>query len=157
MIYSRFNRPAVERSFIGDALDPVFEERVVDGVQQLVEVKKEPINPFVQSSLAGTLVYNILAKYERGDIDALQRVAGQYIDVTGMPKNLAEAQQQIINISRQFDALPLDVRNKFGNNVDMFIKTVAEGNLNDFVKEFFPDHIKPGAKVSEDVVKKGGE
>ena len=46
---------------------------------------------------------------------------GQYTDITGAPKSLAEAQQMIIDLKAKFDELPKDIKQKFDYNVEQYI------------------------------------
>lgn len=121
--------------------DPVFEEIEKDGVTTLVKVGENPLNEFVQASLQDTLVYNILERYNKGDLSALDRKHGQFVDVTGMPTSLAEAQQALIDVDLNFSKLPLEVRNAFNNDPVDFVKGASDGRLVQFLKslESVPD------------------
>lgn len=44
-VFSRFDRPATVPAPFGSGIAPVFEERIVSGVKQLVKVADEPISP----------------------------------------------------------------------------------------------------------------
>lgn len=45
-----------------------------------------------------------------GDINALSRAQGFYADITGMPNNLAEAQNMLIKMENDFNSLPVDIK-----------------------------------------------
>lgn len=130
-VFSRFNRPKTIPAPIGSGMEPVFEERIVDGINQLVKVGENPISPMIQEYAEETKVYNILARYKRGDITALNQRPGQYIDVVGMPSTLAEAQQKLRDVEEQFSRLPLEIRQKFNNNVNEYIDIVSHGTVED--------------------------
>lgn len=136
VIHNRFNRPKTIPWPVGDGTAPIFEEVYVDGVRELRMTGRNPLNEFVQSSLEETQIYNILNRYVRGDISALDKVHGMFMDVVGMPTNLAEAQQALINIERKFDVLPGEVKAKFNNNVKEFVNVVANGKLDEVLKDF---------------------
>jgi len=147
--FSRFNRPETIKAPIGDGTAPLFEERIVDGVRVLIECGRNPLNEFVQASLEETKIYNIINRYQRGDQAALNKVGGQFIDVVGMPTNLAEAQNALLSIERQFNSLPGEVKEKFGNNVNQFVQVVSEGKLDDVLKDF---QITPAVEKEGDPV-----
>ena len=109
------------------------------------------MNEFVQASLPETLVYNIIARYERGDVAALHRTMGQFIDVVGMPTNLAEAHQAILDIENKFDTLSADVKACFNNNVNEFIDAVANGKLDEKLASFVKKTEPSVDPVKEDV------
>lgn len=139
VFFSRSDRPPTKPAPIGDGTAPIFEERFVDGVRTLVETGRQPLNEFVQASLEDTKIYNIISRYQRGDESALNKVVGQYMDVVGMPTNLAEAQNALINIERNFNKLPAELKEKFNNNVNEFVQVVSTGKLADVMNEFNND------------------
>lgn len=145
MVKSRFNRPTTIASPIGDGHSPVYEERIVEGKRKLVQVGADNINEFVQKSLEDTKIYNILAKYENGNIDVLNQMHGEYLDVTSLPKNLAEAHNLIINAHKTFESLPLEVRAKFDHSSDVFLQKVSDGSFMDL----FPKQENVDIKESE--------
>lgn len=143
VIHHRFNRPKTIPWPIGDGTAPIFEETFENGVRVLRETGRDPLNEFVQASLPETLVYNILARYQRGDEMALHKTMGQFMDVVGMPTNLAEAHQAIIDIENKFNTLSADVKACFNNSVDEFIDAVANGKLNERLSSFIkPESVK---------------
>ena len=152
IIHHRFNRPKTTPWPVGDGTAPIFEERIENGVRVLVETGRNPLNEFVQASLPETLVYNILARYQRGDEMALHKTVGQFIDVVGMPTNLAEAQQALIDIENKFNTLTADVKAVFNNNVNEFIDAVSHGKLDEKLAPFAVK--KPDVVVD---VKKDGD
>lgn len=142
---SRVDRPDTIPAPVGNAIEPVFEERIVDGVTSLVRVGGNPINEFVQESLHDSLVYTVIDRYQRGDVDALQRMSGQFMDVTGMPTTLAEAQQRLIDIERQFGSLPMSVRQRFDNSVSKFVSEISNGNAAKVFEDLGFTRVDPGS------------
>lgn len=124
--YSRNNRPATIVHPVGDGTTPKYEEVTRDGRTFLEETGKDNLFEFVQASKEETLVYNIIARYQRGDVTALHKRVGQFMDVVGMPTNLAEAHQVLISQRRVFDSLPVDVRKKFDDDFNVYVETVAK-------------------------------
>lgn len=49
--------------------------------------------------------------------------SGEITDITGMPGNLAEAQQLMIDVEQNWDKLPREIKSKFNNDFDLFIHT----------------------------------
>lgn len=135
---SRFSRSKSVSSPLGSGFSPVYEERIVDGVRTLVKINEDPLNEFVQKSLPDTLVYNILDKYNRGNVDVLNKSIGQFIDVTQFPTSLAEAQNNIIKAQRHFDGLSVDVKRKFDNSPIKFMEAVFDGSVLEKTKDLFP-------------------
>lgn len=138
MLRTRFNRPKAISSYVPSGVSPVYEERIVEGVRTLVKVNEEPLNEFVQKSLPDTLIYNILDKYNRGNVDVLNKTIGQFMDVTQFPTSLAEAQNNIIKAERHFNSLSSDIRRKFDNSPTKFMEAVFDGSILEKTKDLFP-------------------
>lgn len=135
VFYSRANRPRTAFAPSSSGFAPVYEERInSDGVMSLVRTGEHNINEFVQTSLEGTKVYNILERFQLGDVSALEKVKGFYADVTQVPTSLLEAHNLMKNISKNFDKLPPDLKAKFGNSADKFIASVENGDFAQIVK-----------------------
>lgn len=138
MLRTRFNRPKAISSYVPSGVSPVYEERIVEGVRILVKVNEEPLNEFVQKSLPDTLIYNILDKYNRGNVDVLNKTIGQFMDVTQFPTSLAEAQNNIIKAERHFNGLSSDIRRKFDNSPIKFMEAVFDGSVLEKTQDLFP-------------------
>ena len=133
---SRTNLP--ERSFSPSSTGfaPVYSERIgKDGVLELVLSGKHNIVDFVQASLESTKIYNILERYSLGDTSVLEKTKGFFGDVSQMPTSLLEAHKFIKGISEKFDSLPNDLKAKFDNSVDNFVKSLDNGSLINVLKE----------------------
>lgn len=145
MVRTRFNRPSTVFAFFGSGFDPVYEERIVDGVRKLVKVNENPLNDFVQASLSETLIYNILDKFQKGNTEVLNQSFGQFFDATLFPASLADAQKQILYAESYFGSLPLEVRNKFDNSSSVFLSKIADGSVFDILKPIDNNSKEDGA------------
>lgn len=135
VIHSRFNRPATVPCPVGDGILRTYETLVKDGKRIVAVASESSLIDKVKEAFPDTLIYNILARYERGDINALNQVSGQYMDVVGMPSTLAEAQQMLIDIRNDFEAMPPELRRRFNNSVNEFIESVSTGKAAEVFKE----------------------
>lgn len=134
--FSRCNRPTTVPVPVGNVTTPIYEERLVDGVTRLVKAGETNLYEYVQSSKEDTLIYNLLDRFAKGDVTALTSRRGQFIDVTGMPTTLAEAQQVMINATEKFNHLSDEVKAKFGYDVNEYINAVAKASPEQ-LKEMF--------------------
>lgn len=109
----------------GQALQPVYGERINDEGDRVLEVIGET-NEYdkIQASLDSTKIEDIIRRYEAGDITILEKSKGQYIDATQFPSDLMSAQNNLIALREQFDALSLDVREQFGMSFDKFLQSL---------------------------------
>lgn len=159
VIYGRFNRPSTVPSPVGDGILRTYETRVKDGKRIIAVASEASLVDKINEAFPDTLIYNILARYERGDMMALNKVHGQYMDVVGMPSTLAEAQQLLINIRNDFEAMPPELRRRFNNSVDEFVESVSTGKAVEIFKEInelkntpTADFVSP-APVDKELVK----
>ena len=129
VVRSRFSRPVTAFAPLGNGEEPVYEEKIVDGVRKLVKVGVNNLHEFIQKSLDSTLIYNILDKYYAGNTDIINQSIGKYFDSTGFPKNLAECQQLVIDSEKIFSNYPVEVRQLFNNSSYEFAKSVSDGSF----------------------------
>lgn len=102
----------------------------LDGKRKLILDDPKPIYEMIQAHREETEIERIVKRAMQGDMSVLNAMAGQYIDISGAPNSLAEAQQVIINAKRDFEKLDPDIRQKFDNNVEIFI---AEAGSKDWL------------------------
>lgn len=93
----------------------------LDGRRKLVADNPRPIYEIIQASREQCEIERIVKRALEGDTSVLDSIEGQYIDITGAPKTLAQAQQIIINAKRDFELLDTETKKKFDNNVEIFI------------------------------------
>lgn len=90
---------------------PVFDRK---GVMTLEESGREDLYGFIQSHRDSVDIHKILERFASGDVTALQRVQGVFGDFSEMPTNYADLLNTVIDGERSFNALPLEVKEKFG-------------------------------------------
>lgn len=137
---------------LGGIETPIYSEQLVDGVYRLVKSGVHNISAYVQASLEDTLIYNILDRFVKGDISALMHRKGQFLDVTGMPSTLAEAQQLMINASEKFEKLPDDIKAKFHYDVSEYVSRVAVANGDELLSIFGKDNSDTSVKDGDESV-----
>lgn len=86
-----------------------------DGAKFLEETRKVDVYEFIQTSLDGTLIYNVIDRYKRGDVQALDRRTGLYVDCTGLPTSFLEAHKYVKSAETVYKKLPDDVKSLFGS------------------------------------------
>lgn len=91
------------------------------GHKTLVPDGKTNLYARIQEAAESCDINRIVARALEGDTEALNRVAGTYMDCTNMPSTLADMHQIIMDAHNEFDALPLEIREKFGQDVNAYI------------------------------------
>lgn len=86
------------------------------GMIELVENGKKNLYAEIQSYKDMCDINKIVSRYVNGEIDILNQVQGVYGDFSVSPSSLADALQQAHDAEVQFDRLPVEIKQKFGNN-----------------------------------------
>lgn len=88
----------------------------------------------IQACRASTDMSLILSRYMAGDTSALSRAQGFYGDISEMPENMHEALSVMLRAQQDFDALPLEVRERFGMDVYRYISELGTPGFSDKLK-----------------------
>lgn len=136
--YSRINRPKTIPAPKTEKTIPTFSLKInpETGKKELEESGKTNIYDKIQAAKEGTLIYNILDRYQKGETDVLKKLNGQYGDFTQMPKTLAEMQQKLIDSEKMFNELPLELRKEFNHSPSEFLVAAQNGNLKKALNKF---------------------
>lgn len=60
-----------------------------------------------------------------GDMNILNQVKKEYVDLTETPNNLIDAKNKIMKAENGFYQLPLEIREKYGNNFNKYLADVG--------------------------------
>lgn len=94
-----------------------------NGVIKLVPDKEIDLQEKYNAEYPATTIENILANSSPLDSFADDGLHG--IDATQLPKTFAEFLQLQIDRKREFDRLPVDVKQKFNNDVSQYMATAG--------------------------------
>lgn len=111
--------------------------QVVNGRYELVEVGESNLYNEIQSHKDSCDIYKLLERFQSGDLTALSKVAGQYIDITDAPKTLAEAYTFVGNAEKFFSKLPLSIRDVYDHDPSKFISDLGSSRCNELLSEAF--------------------
>lgn len=134
--FSRSNKPPRhEQSF--SEYEPVYKMFIdKNGKEEIKQVGQTNIYEKIQQYKDECDIYKILERYEHGDINAINKVAGTYADIRNSPKTLAEAQQIIIDAKNDFENLPKELKKEFNNNANEFIAKISDGSANEIFAKY---------------------
>lgn len=116
-----------------------------DCVPYLKVVGKHNLYQEIQSHKDSVDIHVIIERYKNGDIAALDRMHGQFIDVTDFPSNYAEMLQSIIDARSFFDSLDYEKKSKFGSFDDFLSNFGSDDWFN-----VFKNDVKEEVKVTDD-------
>lgn len=87
-----------------------------DGSIALIENGYIDTDQMIESHRQSVELSTLIARYNNGDLSALNQVNGFYADVANAPKTLPEALQIVFNAESAFNQLPVDVKKEFGSD-----------------------------------------
>lgn len=80
----------------------------------------------------------MIKRFENGDLTALGTPRDPvYMDVTDMPKTYAELYQKVIDAKKEFNSLPLDLREKFDFDADKYISQMGTAPWFDVMQDYY--------------------
>lgn len=87
---------------------------------------------------------------DTGDMNILNQIKKEYVDLTETPTNLVDAKNKIMKAETDFYKLPLEIREKYGNN---FNKYLSEVGTEDWLKTM--GFVKEEKPTEENKTEKG--
>lgn len=95
------------------------------GLQELVEVGKINLYALKQEASKDCNIYNQIDRFNRtGDASFFGKTMEGFIDTLQMPKSLMEMENVRAKSSQLWSAAPREIREKYGNNIELFLKDV---------------------------------
>ena len=91
---------------------------------ELVESGKEDRYAEIQSHKDSCDINLIVERYASGDQTVLARRQAMYMDVTEMPKTYSELLNLVATGEKQFNSLPLEVKEEFGNSYHRYLSAM---------------------------------
>lgn len=95
----------------------------------LEESGRENLYDYIQSYAESCDIHVLMKRFANGDVDALSHKQGFYGDFLDFPKTYAEALNHMNEMERQFMALPVETREKFGNSFTEFLAASGEADF----------------------------
>lgn len=123
-----FNRTFKRPSPSGDRYRQKYVKTVnADGTCKLFEDGVEDVYDSIQKASNGRLLEDLIRRTERGDASAIGSPVDSYVDITNAPKDLLEAHTMLSDARVKYDKLPAELRAKFGNSFESFLKASSDG------------------------------
>lgn len=117
-----------ERKFSceGSRFAPVFSLKSKEAGNIELEITGEKnIYEAIQANKDSVSIKTIMARYELGDTDILNKRNGAFIDITDMPTNFADIMKTVITAENNFNELPLDVRKEYNFSPAEYISDIG--------------------------------
>lgn len=135
----------------GSGIKDEYQLRVVDGTKTLVKTGQTNLYEYIQSHADSVDIHKILERCAMmDDYSPLMRMPAQFMDVSEMPKNLAEAYAAVQDAENFFNRMPTDLKEKYDNNFIQFLQDLGSEHFKSNVSSFL-DSIKKKEDVAEKV------
>lgn len=128
--YSKFDSPTNPGSPIKKVYSGRYDK---NGDVVLDEVGEENVYETIQSYAAECDINNIIRRYMAGDVDVLSRVQGFYFDASELPDNMPEVLNKLNYAEEEFNKLPIDFKERYGNDFVKFLTTFDDSVFADLV------------------------
>lgn len=116
---------------------------VLNNKKQIVVKEKghEDLYAYINSFADSVNIHVLLARFANGDKEALLQRAGAFIDISALPTNINEFVELYHNGESYFNSLPIEIKEKFNNNMTEFISKIGSSEFND-IMSVSPDEIR---------------
>lgn len=125
----------------GNEFEPIYHRKyALDGTHVIEVLGQTNIKEKINSCKDQCDIKKMIKQYSlSGDPSFLGGSAGQYCDISGIPNNFIDAYNMLQSVKETFAKLPLDVRNKYGSDLGLFLADLQYGL----------DHPAPATSESE--------
>lgn len=121
-IFNKQSRPPHGHSEVGFPVRDVYKLRTDEfGVEGLVKVDETNFYDYIQSHRDSVDLNVLMARYELGDSDALNKVQGFYGDASDLPSDLLGYYRLNERGEQMFSELPADVKQLFNGSYTQFL------------------------------------
>lgn len=151
---TRFDEQLLVCTEPGSGIKEEFQLRITDEGEDLVKVGESDLYEYIQSHADSVDIHKILERCAMiGDYSILDRMPAQFMDVTEMPKNLAEAHAAVQDAKNYFNALPLEMRQEYENNFTLFLQDLGSEHFVKMCSDFIDSKKEPAAAAPAEEVK----
>lgn len=116
--FTRFDSPTDPGSKVKKTYSGRYDK---DGVLVLDYTGDVNVYDEIQSYAEQCDINNIMRRYMAGDSDVLSKVQGFYFDCTSLPDNMPELLNKFNYAQEEFEKLPADFKELYGNDFAQFI------------------------------------
>ena len=115
---------------------------------QLKKVGEKDVYAEIQSHAESCDIKIMIARLQSGDTSMIRNVS--YMDITDMPKNLAEAYQMVNQATADFNNLPLEVRREYEFNPENYIHDLGTDHWKELVFQKKEETHETGKEIITD-------
>lgn len=101
----------------------------------------------IEAQRRSTELSVIISKFLAGDESVLNRYSPSYADLTQLPKTLAETLQLTINAEREFDRLPVEIKQRFGSDWHQWFAQFGSSSWMEAMSPILPKAVQQAADL----------
>lgn len=116
------------------------------GRKVLKPTGKTNIYDKIQSVRAGTSIYEIIERFERGDLTVLNKRSATYGDFTNVPKSITELSELLMESENFWKSLPAEFRKEFMSDYNVYVRSIVDGTFDKVASDFLAKNGKVEAK-----------
>lgn len=121
----------------GDGFETTYKPIIdSDGNCDVVPDTKINFYEMIQSHKDGTDLHTMIARYENGDVNALNQTHGMFADMTTAPTSLIDFYNRLHDADIVFHKLPVEIQQKFDNNALKFWAQIDTGAVANAITEY---------------------
>lgn len=135
-----------------------YEYKIDDkGIKKLVKTdKKTDVHARIQADADSCDINKLMLRFTLGDESAINVRSGEFIDVTDMPKTLAEVFDRSVQAEQLFEKLPTDLKEMFNNSPSEFFAIYGTEEFDKKIEKYndrFVNHQFETKDVPEEGIK----
>ncbi|NLD49607.1 MAG: hypothetical protein GX660_20870 [Clostridiaceae bacterium] len=126
MFATKYDKRDNKKTEPGSRYAPVFSLASKEAGNIELEITGEKdIYAEIQSHKDSVSIKTIMARYELGEVDLLNKKNGVFIDLSDMPTNFADIMKTVITAENNFNELPLSVRKEYNFSPAEYIADIG--------------------------------
>lgn len=124
------DEPKITITPSGEKEEDVWEMKLDEKGNEIFYIsRKTNVYEKIQAHLEETKIENILARVmDTGDTSILNRIEGNYADISEMPTTMLEANRKIKEAEKDFEKLPIEIRAKYNHNFNEYLADFGSEN-----------------------------
>lgn len=146
---SMFSEKKIVYSEPGSRIKDEFQLRITENGKDLVKTGESNLYEYIQSHKDSVDIHKILERCALlDDYSILNRMPAQFMDVTYMPKTLAEAYSAIKDAENFFERMPIEIKQSYDSDFTQFLASLGSERFNKTVGDYL-ESIKDVKEVNE--------
>lgn len=134
----------------GSELKPEYHGKInKKGQIELELIGMQNIQDKIEAERPGTELSVLIARYENGDLLALNSNPGFYADLTKFPGSVIDAMNLVRDAQLEFEKLPADIKTKFGSDWRVWLAQSDSKDWVEVMKKYYQPDVQVNEKESE--------